>query len=119
MVLDVIKTTNKNLKKHKPKTINDIYNHKGLIVDFSKEMKVFEKDVKSFLNENMYNNKKVLVNTNMGKNIIEELFVFLIKNPKKYIKQVFLKNETKERVIADFIAGMTDRYAINLYNQIK
>ena len=119
MVLDVIKTTNKNLKKYKPKTINDIYNHESLIVDFSKEMKSFEKDIKSFLNVNMYNNKKVLINTNRGKNIIKELFEHLIKNPKKYIKQVFLNNETKERVVADFIAGMTDRYAINLFKQIK
>ena len=29
------------------------------------------------------------------------------------------KNEHKERVIADFIAGMTDRYAINLHKKIK
>ena len=82
-------------------------------------MKNFEKQIKHFLNKNMYNNKKVLINTNKGKKIIKELFKYLIKNPKKYINHAFLKNEKKERLVADFIAGMTDRYAINLYNKIK
>jgi len=119
MVIDVIKTTNKNLKKLKPRSIKDIYNHEGLIVNFSKEMKSFEKEIKYFLNKNMYNNNKVLVNTNKGKKIIKELFKYLIKNPNKYINKDLLKNGIKERIIADFIAGMTDRYAINLYNKIK
>ena len=35
------------------------------------------------------------------------------------VKENNLKNEQKERVIADFIAGMTDRYAVNLYKKIK
>jgi dGTP triphosphohydrolase len=43
----------------------------------------------------------------------------LLKNPKKHISKVMFQNEQKERVIADFIAGMTDRYAINLHKKIK
>ena len=119
MVIDVINTTNKNLREYNPKSLNDIYNHEKLTVNFSNEMKNFEKQIKHFLNKNMYNNKKVLINTNKGKKIIKELFKYLIKNPKKYINHAFLKNEKKERLVADFIAGMTDRYAINLYNKIK
>ena len=53
------------------------------------------------------------------KKIIDDLFQYLSKNSKRYIKNGFFKNQTKERVIADFIAGMTDRYAINLHKKIK
>ena len=35
------------------------------------------------------------------------------------INDELLKKETKERAVADFIAGMTDRYAINLHKKIK
>jgi dGTPase len=119
MVMDVIKTTNKNLKKIKPKSINDIYLHKNLIVDFSSKMKKIDKEIKGFLRLNMYNNKKVLINTNKGKKIIKDLFNYLIKKPTKYINKELFKNEAKERVISDFIAGMTDRYAINMYKKIK
>ena len=43
----------------------------------------------------------------------------LLTNPKKYISAAMFRNDHKERVIADFIAGMTDRYAINLHKKIK
>jgi len=119
MVLDVIRNTNMNLKKINPQSINDIYQHKGLIVDFSNKMKKIDKQIKDFLHSNMYNHKKVIINTNKGKKIINDLFVYLLKKHKKYINSSYFKNEGKERVIADFIAGMTDRYAINLYKKIK
>ena len=68
----------------------------------------------------MYNHKKVIINTNKGKKIIRKLFKLISKNPKKYIDTNILKNkdENKERKISDFISGMTDRYAINLYNKL-
>ncbi len=119
MVVDVIKTTNINLKKINPQSINNIYNHNGLIVDFSDKMKKIDKQIKDFLHRNMYNHRKVIVNTNKGKKIVNDLFEFMLKNPKKYINRILFKNENDERVIADFIAGMTDRYAINLHKKIK
>ena len=119
MVIDVINTTNKNLKKSNPQLINDIYHEDHLLVDFSDKMKIIDKQIKDFLRNNMYNHNKVIVNTNKGKRIINNLFRYLLKNPKKYIAKDLLKNKSKERAIADFIAGMTDRYAINLHNKIK
>jgi len=119
MVIDVINTTNKNLRKYNPQQTKDIYEQDHLIVDFSKKMKDMDIQIKDFLKTNMYNHKKVLTNTNKGKRIVNDLFKYLSKNYKKYINKDFFKKEKKERVIADFIAGMTDRYAINLYKNIK
>ena len=119
MVMDVINTTNKNLKKNNPRSINDIYKLDCLIVDFSDKMKMIDKEIKFFLKRNMYNHRNVIVNTNRSKRIINDLFKYLSKNPRKHISMDLFKNEQKERVIADFIAGMTDRYAINLYKKIK
>ena len=119
MVVDVIKTSNKNLKKSNPHTINDIYKQDRLIVDFSNKMKMIDRQIKDFLRFNMYSHKKVIINTNRGKKIIEDLFKYLLNNHKKYISDELFKYEKKERVIADFIAGMTDRYAINLHKKIK
>ena len=119
MVVDVINTTNRNLKKYNPQSIKDIYKQDHLIVDFSDKMKKVDMQIKDFLRHNMYNHKKVIINTNKGKRIIKVLFNYLSKNPKKYINEELLKKEPKERVVADFIAGMTDRYAINLHKKIK
>ena len=119
MVVDVINTTNRNLKKYNPQSIKDIYKQDHLIVDFSDKMKKVDMQIKDFLRHNMYNHKKVIINTNKGKRIIKVLFNYLSKNPKKYINEELLKKAPKERVVADFIAGMTDRYAINLHKKIK
>ena len=119
MVVDVINTTNRNLKKYNPQSIKDIYKQDHLIVDFSDKIKKVDMQIKDFLRHNMYNHKKVIINTNKGKRIIKVLFNYLSKNPKKYINEELLKKETKERAVADFIAGMTDRYAINLHKKIK
>ena len=66
----------------------------------------------------MYNNSNVLKRNNEGKLIIKKLFKKIQNNPQKYILKKNLKKD-KFRAISDFISGMTDRYAINLYNKIK
>jgi len=119
MVVDVINTTNKNLKVSNPQSVKDIYKQNRLIVDFSDKMKKIDNQIKGFLKSNMYNHKKVVVNTNKGKKIINDLFKYLFKHPKKHINKHLFNNGQKERIIADFIAGMTDRYAINLHKKIK
>ena len=119
MVIDVIDTTKENLKKSNPQTINDIYKKKTPIVDFSDKMKIIDRQIKTFLKHNMYNHRNVILNTNKGKNIIKDLFKYLLKNHKEHINKQLFKYDKKERVIADFIAGMTDRYAINLHNKIR
>ena len=63
--------------------------------------------------------KNVLKKTNVGKKIIKFLFLRIKKNPSKFIKKSVKQKNNIERNICDFIAGMTDRYAINLYNSLK
>ena len=119
MVQDLIKTTQKNLKKKKIKNLGDVLKSKYPIVCFSKEMMKFDKKIKSFLKRKMYYHNKVKVNTNNGKKIIKKLFLSIKKNPSKYINVSKYDKTNIARSICDFIAGMTDRYAINLYNKIK
>jgi len=119
MVSDVIKTTKKNIKIYKIKNLNDIYKTKNQLVSFSVKMKEFDKQIKNFLRKRMYFHRMVNSKTNYGRKVIIKLFSKIKKNPKRYINIKKYNNSNTERVICDYIAGMTDRYAINLYNQIK
>ena len=119
MVSDVINTTKKNIKLYKIKNLNDIYQTKNQLVGFSQKMQKFDKKIKSFLKYKMYFHKNVNFKTNYGRKVITKLFLQIKKNPKKYINIKKYSNSNIERIICDYIAGMTDRYAINLYNQIK
>jgi dGTPase len=88
------------------------------MVEFSDKIKNSENEIKYFLRTKMYNNKSVLAKNNRGKLIINKLFKKIDKNPIKFIsKKQLIKS--KYRAISDFISGMTDRYAINLHNNIK
>ena len=119
MVSDVIDMTKKNIRIYKIKNLNDIYKSKKNLVTFSHKMQKFDKKIKSFLKQKMYFHKKVNSKTNYGRKVITRLFMQIKKNPKQYINIKKYSNSNTERIICDYIAGMTDRYAINLYNQIK
>ena len=119
MVKDIIKTTKKNLKLYKIRNINDVYKAKKEIVCFSDKMKIFDQKIKEFLRKKMYFHKSVKTKTNYGRNIIKSLFSKIKSKPEKYINIGKYSNSNVERIISDYIAGMTDRYAINLYNKIK
>ena len=119
MVKDIIITTQNNLKKYKINKLENIYNSKYPIVTFSKKMRAFDKKIKSFLKKKMYFHKSVKVNTKQGKKIINRLFTSIKNNPKGYINVSKYDKSNIDRSICDFIAGMTDRYAINLYKKIK
>ncbi len=119
MVKDIINNTKKNLKKEKPKNIKDVYNSSIDLVCFSEKMKKFDFSIKNFLKNKMYNSKDVLKKTKKGKQIISFLFFAIKKDPKKFLKKNIKKLTNKERNVSDFIAGMTDRFAIGLYNSLK
>ncbi len=119
MVKDLITTTQRNIKKNKIRNLEDVYKSKYSLVTFSNEMTKFDKTIKKFLRKKMYYHKSVKSNTNNGKKIIRKLFSSIRKNPSKYINVSKYDKTNIARSICDYIAGMTDRYAINLYKKIK
>ena len=118
MIKDLILNTKKNLKYNKIKSYKDINKTSFLIVDFSDKIKNSENEIRYFLRSKMYKNKSVLSKNNKGKLIISRLFKKINSNPKKFISNMYLAKD-KYRAISDFISGMTDRYAINLYDNVK
>ncbi|MDC3382255.1 deoxyguanosinetriphosphate triphosphohydrolase [Candidatus Pelagibacter sp.] len=118
MIRDLLTNTQKNLKNFKIKSIKDIANSDQLLVCFSNSIQKSEKEIKLFLRTKMYDNKLVLKKNQRGKIIIKKLFGVIKSNPRKFLTKDQLTKD-KFRAISDFISGMTDRYAINLYNNFK
>ena len=117
MVKDLITNTIKNLKKHKIKSIKDVYKLEKSIVCFSEKYIDIENEIRFFLRSKMYNNKKVLIKNDKGKKIIQDLFEVIKKKPGIFLTKEQIKKD-KYRAIADFISGMTDRFAIKLHKNI-
>jgi len=119
MVTDLILHTKKKIKKLKIKTIKDVYKSSDFLVSFSPKLISANNQIREFLRLNMYENKSVKKMTNKAEIIIKKLYIYLIKNNKKFILPNLKKKWGLERSVSDFIAGMTDKFAIDLYNKIK
>ena len=118
MVNDLINNSIKNFKKNNIKSIKDVYNSDKNLIDFSDKFKIIEKETKLFLRHKMYNNNEVMKKNSKGKKILKFLFKKISKNPNKFFK-ISRTTQSKYRASANYISGMTDRFAINLYNKIK
>ena len=119
MVTDLILHTKKKIRKLKIKTIEDVYKSSDFLVSFSPKLISANNQIREFLRLNMYENKSVKKMTNKAEIIIKNLYIYLIKNNKKFILPDLKKKWGLERSVSDFIAGMTDKFAIDLYNKIK
>ncbi len=91
-----------------------------LPIGFDKELETQIKKLKKLLFEKLYQHHRIVRKMYAGSQAVEGLYKALMRRPKLlstyYYEQ--LKRRPKHRVVADFIAGMSDRYAFELYNEI-
>lgn len=125
MVMDVIHNTKKNIFENKINSVEDVRNAGKLLVNFSDEMELAHQGMKSFLMKNMYRHPIVNAMTENAIKVISGLFDFYMKNPNalpdasfdKYgdVDPSALDQKSLISLVSDYIAGMTDRYAIKEY----
>lgn len=122
-VNDLINTTNNRLKELNLDSIDTVRKHSSPIVGFSDVMLERHIELKSFLMKNLYRHEKVLEMTSQAKAVIELLFQQYMEQPKKmseefYQKALMCKYKNKARIVADYISGMTDRFAIREHKRL-
>ena len=123
LVNDLIKTTNNRLKELNLESIDAVRQHSSPIAGFSDAMLEQHIELKSFLMKNLYRHEKVLEMTSQAKAVIELLFQQYMEQPKKmseefYQKALMCKYKNKARIVADYISGMTDRFAIHEHERL-
>ena len=123
VVTDLIENTLRNIERADPQSIDDIREAKQPLVVLSDE--VYEQHValKRFLNQHLYSHEKKLEMTQHAKTIVRELFQIYMTDvsqmPDEFEQKATGVDEFgKARVVADYIAGMTDRYAIAEHERI-
>jgi dGTPase len=124
MVNDLLATTRKNLKELQPKSAADIRHAKQAMVSFSFGMTQNLEQLRSFLHARMYRHTKVNRICAKARRIVQDLFTFFMKEPaclpSGWREQVqSASNDTaKARIVADYIAGMTDRFAASEHRKL-
>lgn len=118
-VTDVLNHTESNMKRFKIQRLQDTIKIPERIVTFSKGMQGLRKPMREFLLENLYQHYRVVRMSNKAYRFITSLFEIYLDKPEQLppTTQHRLKKEDKYRVICDYIAGMTDRYALDEYKK--
>jgi dGTPase len=118
LVTDLTRQTTKNIKQHAPRDLNDVRRAVPLIA-FSPSIAREQLELKRFLRLNLYQHHQVARMTNKAQRIVSDLFNAFIAEPRLLPPQDQARAEQdRPRAVADYIAGMTDRYAIREHRKL-
>jgi len=121
VVTDLVTTTQAALEKAAPKNIDDVRHHGAPLVGFSPQTQEEHLELKRFLRAHVYQHYKVQRMTTKAKRMLRELFAAFMEDinlmPPEHrdTARRLAEREAesgKARAVADYVAGMTDRYAI-------
>lgn len=124
LINDLITNSKANITNKEIISSDDVRNCDSLIIGFSNEIKILNMELKKFLYANLYKHPDVIKMTDQANLVIENLFSAYMNDlkliPNDYIQYNLLKINSgfKARVICDYIAGMTDRFAQLEYSKI-
>ncbi len=115
LVMDLIEQTEQNIKKFKIHSCKDAASHKGHLASFSPPFSGLMRELKQFLQVNLYEHYRVVRMTEKGQRFIQEIFEVYVDKPKQLPPQVLERKKKYglERCVCDYIAGMTDRFALD------
>jgi len=124
---DLVNNTRQNLARHKPGSIGDVRAVPEPMVCFSAEMSELNLQLKQFLRKQLYQHYRVQRMSNKAGRVIRNLFdAFLAEtkmlppeqSEKCKLQELSRGEEGRARAVADYVAGMTDRYAIVEHGRI-
>jgi dGTPase len=112
LVTDLIRASAANIQLEAPQSPDDVRQLPALIA-FSEPIRREQLELKRFLHEHLYRHYRVARMSTKARRIVTELFQAFLAEPKILPPEFQARaGENKTRAIADYIAGMTDRYAI-------
>jgi len=119
-VTDLVSTTDTTLKESGVKSPLDLQKLPYNVIGFSEEMRRRNRELKDFLYSKLYRNYRVMRMQVKAERILEDLFNAYLEEPKILPHHVQNRIELQglERTICDYIAGMTDRYAIEEHQKL-
>jgi len=129
LIVDVVEETGRRIQQHNINTFADVRAAKTPLVAFSQAAKKQNGELKKFLYKNMYRHYRVARMANKAERVIREIFDTYMHTPAMLPNHQqhemaaarssgSLNNARLARIIADYIAGMTDRYALEEYERL-
>ena len=121
MIGDLVRTTDENLRRHRIQSVNQVYGHSDYLVAFSPALRQSVDELGAFLHDRFYKSEPVRRYNEQGRKVVTFLFHALLKDP-SLIPEDYrqrLKDEPSHVLAKDYLAGMTDDYALELYRLLE
>jgi dGTPase len=123
MVNDVVDESRRRIEAVKVSSVDDVRRQHGPLVSFSDAMREQELGLRKFLFERMYRHHRVNRMTSKARRVVTALFEYFTREPDglpaEWRDQTVKSDPRKTaRVVADYIAGMTDRFALDEYGRL-
>lgn len=117
---DLIQSIDRYLRKSNVKSALDLQKLPYNVVGFSEDMFRRNRELKDFLFNNLYRHYRVVRMASKAEKIVSDLFGIYQQNPATLPTHIqpSIRDKGLERSICDYIAGMTDRFAIDEYNRL-
>ncbi|WP_425018793.1 deoxyguanosinetriphosphate triphosphohydrolase [Paraburkholderia caballeronis] len=118
LIVDLIKTTNRNLAKYAPASLDDVRAAPPLVAH-SEQVAAQAAVLKRFLYRNLYRHYRVMRMANKARRVVKGLFDAFSSDP-RLLPPAYQSPDggMQPRLIAHYIAGMTDRYAQKEYRRL-
>ena len=118
-VTDLLNESGRRIVQAAPRTLQDIL-AAPVLIGFSEAMHAENRVLKMFLREQLYRHYQVVRMTTKAQRIIRELFAAFMAEPRLLPPQYqqIVATENLSRATADYIAGMTDRYAVKEHRRL-
>nr|WP_233234543.1 deoxyguanosinetriphosphate triphosphohydrolase [Bordetella sp. LUAb4] len=118
LIVDLTETTAARIAAHAPNSVDDVRTAPPL-AGFSAAIRAEADVLKRFLFDNLYRHFRVVRMTTKARRIVRELFTAFLDNPRLLPPDYRRDDETTQaRAISDYIAGMTDRYAMREHRRL-
>ncbi len=120
VVTDCVQSSAKLIEKHNPQSTLEAKEAAVPLITISPELRSDLHKLGTYLYNHLYKNYKVIRMTQKAELVIGRLFETFVKEPRQLPvrTQNRIENEDLHEVVADYIAGMTDRYAMSEYQQL-
>ena len=120
---DLTSETSRRAKELKPKSVEDVRALKVPLAAFSEALEREQKELRLFLMERMYRHYKVNRKRSQAKRILKELFQLFLEEPDTLpppwnVDAMQSSKERRARTVCDYIAGMTDQFAIEEHRRL-
>ena len=126
-VVDLVETSTRRIEAHRPASVDEVRAAGADLIAFGDEMRERHLELKRFLRTALYRHHRVHRMTVKARRIIAELFAALMDDPRvlppdfqDHVAQLEADAGTagRARAVADYIAGMTDRFAIGEHRRL-